>query len=331
MFDDITFHNPGLLWLLLSLPFVLAWYVWRRKTTNATMQVSTLSTLNGAGASWRTKLRFLPLVCRLLAVALVIVVLARPQSSSSHSDSNTEGIDIVMALDISGSMQAVDFKPNRLEAAKKVAINFVSGRPDDNIGLVVFAGESFTQCPMTTDHAVLVNLFNDVHNGMLQDGTAIGMGLATAVSRIKDSKAKSKVIILLTDGVNNTGAIAPEKAAELAQTFGVRVYTIGVGSKGTAQIPVQTAFGVKMQDIEVKIDEELLQSVADMTGGKYFRATNNKSLESIYSEIDSMEKTIMEVRSYTKHTEEYLPFAIAALALLLIEALLRNTVLRTIP
>ncbi len=331
MFSDITFQHPWLFLLLLVIPAYIAWYVWRRRTSHATMQVSTLETLDGVRPTWRVRLRFLPLVLRLLAVALVVVVLARPQSTSSYSDSNTEGIDIVLSMDISGSMKAVDFKPNRLEAAKNVAAKFIAGRPNDNIGLVVFAGESFTQCPLTTDHAVLINLLSDIRTGMLEDGTAIGMGLATAVSRIKESKAKSKVIILLTDGMNNYGAISPEKAAELAQTFGVRVYTIGVGSQGVAQVPVQTAFGVKMQDMEVKIDEALLQGIADKTGGKYFRATNNKSLESIYEEIDKMEKTIMEVRHYTKRTDEYLPFALAALALLLIEVLLRNTLLRTIP
>mgnify|MGYP004510785903 CR=1 FL=1 len=331
MFSDITFQHPWLFLLLLVIPAYIAWYVWRRRTSHATMQVSTLETLDGVRPTWRVRLRFLPLALRLLAVALVVVVLARPQSTSSYSDSNAEGIDIVLSMDISGSMKAVDFKPNRLEAAKNVAAKFIAGRPNDNIGLVVFAGESFTQCPLTTDHAVLINLLSDIRTGMLEDGTAIGMGLATAVSRIKESKAKSKVIILLTDGMNNYGAISPEKAAELAQTFGVRVYTIGVGSQGVAQVPVQTAFGVKMQDMEVKIDEALLQGIADKTGGKYFRATNNKSLESIYEEIDKMEKTIMEVRHYTQRTDEYLPFALSALVLLLIEVLLRNTLLRTIP
>lgn len=331
MFSDITFQHPWLFLLLIVIPLYVAWYIWRRRTSHATVQISTLQTLDGTRATWRVYLRHLPLVLRLMAIALAVVVLARPQSTSSHSDSNTEGIDIVLSLDISGSMRAVDFKPNRLEAAKSVATKFVSGRPDDNIGLVVFAGESFTQCPLTTDHAVLINLFQDVRTGMLEDGTAIGMGLATAVSRIKESKAKSKVIILLTDGMNNCGAIAPEKAAELAQTFGIRVYTIGVGTMGTAQVPVQTAFGTQMQDMEVKIDEPLLQNIAKMTGGQYFRATDNKSLESIYSEIDKLEKTILEVRHYTQHTDEYFPFALAALVLLILEVVLRNTLLRTIP
>lgn len=331
MFSDITFQHPWLLLLLLFIPLYVAWYVWRRRTRHVTMQISTLETLSGQKPTLRVRLRHLPLVLRMIAVAMVVLVLARPQSSSSYSDSNTEGIDIVLSVDISGSMEAVDFKPNRLEAAKNVATKFIAGRPNDNIGLVVFAGESFTQCPLTTDHAVLINLLADIRTGMLADGTAIGMGLATAVSRIKESKAKSKVIILLTDGMNNFGAISPEKAAELAQTFGVRVYTIGVGTQGVAQIPVQTPLGVRMQEMEVKIDEVLLQGIADKTGGKYFRATNNKSLEAIYGEIDEMEKTIMEVRHYTQRTDEYFPYALAALVLLLLEVVLRNTLFRTIP
>ena len=273
----------------------------------------------------------MPIVLRMFALAAAVVVLARPQSTDHFHDEKTEGIDIVMAMDISGSMLAVDFKPNRLEAAKDVAMQFISGRPNDNIGLVIFAGESFTQCPLTTDHNALLNLFADVKTGMLTDGTAIGNGLATAVNRIKESKAKSKVLILLTDGCNNCGSIAPEKAAEIAQTFGVRIYTIGVGTIGTAPMPVQTNFGIQYQDMEVKIDEELLGNIASMTGGKYFRATDKKSLKTVYNEIDQMEKTIMEVREYTKRTEEYLPFAFAALVLLLLEIVLRNSILRTIP
>lgn len=327
----MTLLHPWALLLLLAVPAYVGWCVYRRRSSHATLQLSTLDTLGNAGASWRTRLRWLPLALRLLAISAAIVVLARPQSSTSYDDHNTEGIDIMLSLDISGSMQAIDFKPNRLEAAKEVGIQFVGGRPNDNIGLVVFAGESFTQCPLTTDHSVLINLFQEVETGMIEDGTAIGMGLATAVSRLKESKAKSKVIILLSDGVNNRGAIAPEKAAELAQTFGVRVYTIGVGKEGVTQVPVQTPFGTQLQDMEVQIDEQLMQSVAELTGGKYFRATDKKSLKSIYAEIDEMEKTIMEVRQYTRRTEEYWPWALAALLLLLAEVLLRNTVLRTMP
>jgi len=329
--EGITFLHPGVFWILIVIPFYVAWYIYKRKTLNATMQISTLKPFASQKRSWKSYLRHLPMVLRMLALVAVVAVIARPQSSNSFKDEKTEGIDIVMALDISGSMQAVDFKPNRLEAAKEVGIRFVSSRPNDNIGLVIFAGESFTQCPLTTDHAALTNLFNDVTNGMLEDGTAIGMGLATSVSRIKDSKAKSKVVILLTDGCNNRGDITPQKAAEIAQTFGVRVYTIGVGTRGTAQMPVQTAFGIQYVDQEVNIDEDLMTKIAEMTGGKYFRATNKKSLEAIYEEIDQMEKTILDVREYTKKTEEYLPFAIVALLLLLAEVVLRNTILRTLP
>ncbi|MCQ2229346.1 MAG: VWA domain-containing protein [Bacteroidales bacterium] len=338
--EGITFLHPGVFWVLLVIPFYVAWYIYKRKTLNATIQLSTIKPFAGQKRSWKSYLRHVPMVLRMLALVAVVAVIARPQSSNSFRDEKTEGIDIVMAIDISGSMQAIDFKPNRLEAAKDVGIQFISSRPNDNIGLVIFAGESFTQCPLTTDHTALTNLFNDVTNGMLEDGTAIGMGLATSISRIKDSKAKSKVIILLTDGCNNRGDITPQKAAEIAQTFGIRVYTIGVGTRGTAQVPVQvvTPYGINGQQVqtqyvdqEVNIDEELMTKIADMTGGKYFRATNKKSLQAIYEEIDEMEKTILDVREYTKKTEEYLPFAIVALLLLLLEVVLRNTILRTLP
>ena len=236
------------------------------------------------------------------AVAVLIVILARPQSTNSWQNSSTEGIDIVLAMDISTSMMAQDLKPNRLEASKDVASAFINGRPNDNIGLVVFAAESFTQCPLTTDHTVLLNLFKDVQPGIIQDGTAIGLGLANAVSRIKDSQAKSKVIILLTDGVNNQGEIAPVTAAEIAKTFGVRVYTIGVGTQGKAPYPFQTAFGVQYMDVDVEIDEPTLKQIAATTGGQYFRATDNASLKEIYSEIDKMEKTKISVQEYSKKT-----------------------------
>lgn len=237
----------------------------------------------------------------------------------------------MLAMDISGSMLAQDLKPNRLEAAKDVAASFINGRPNDNIGLVVFSAESFTQCPLTTDHTVLLNLFKDIQSGMIEDGTAIGLGLANAVSRIKDSQAKSKVIILLTDGSNNAGEVAPVTAAEIAKTFGVRVYTIGVGTKGMAPYPFQTAFGVQYQNIPVEIDEATLKQIASTTGGQYFRATDNASLKEIYSEIDQMEKTKISVREYSKKQEEYKNWALLAFALLLAELLLRNTLLRNIP
>ena len=280
----------------------------------------------------QVRLRHLPFVLRMVAIALVIVILARPQSTDSWQNSSTEGIDIMMAMDISGSMLARDLRPDRLTAAKNVAASFINGRPNDNIGLVVFSGESFTQCPLTTDHAVLLNLFKDIQSGMIEDGTAIGVGLANAVSRIKDSQAKSKVIILLTDGSNNRGEIAPVTAAEIARTFGIRVYTIGVGTQGEAPYPFRLPGGtIQMQMVPVDIDEPTLQQIASITGGQYFRATNNSSLKSIYAEIDKMEKTKISVREFSKKQEEYTRIALVVLGLLLIEWLLRITLLKRIP
>ena len=329
--SHITFLHPGYFFLLLLIPAYVAWYVWKQKGLQASLQVSSLKALSNVQPSVRGRLRHILVALRMLALAAIIVVLARPQSTNKFRNETTEGIDIVMALDISGSMLAEDFKPNRLEAAKEVAASFVAGRPNDNIGLVIFAAESFTQCPLTTDHAVLINLFRDIRTGMLEDGTAIGLGLATAVSRIKESQAKSKVIILLTDGVNNRGEIAPITAAEIAQTFGVRVYTIGVGTLGSAPYPVETVFGKQYQEVEVKIDEELLQNIAQLTGGAYFRATDNNKLKEIYQQIDQLEKTKIDVREYSKRSEEYLPFALLAALFLLAEILLRNTVFRNLP
>ena len=277
-------------------------------------------------------LRHVPFVLRMIAIALVIVILARPQSTNSWQNSSTEGIDIMMAIDISSSMLAQDLRPNRLEAAKNVAAAFINGRPNDNIGLVVFSAESFTQCPLTTDHAILLNLFKNIQSGMIEDGTAIGLGLANAVSRIKDSQAKSKVIILLTDGSNNRGEIAPVTAAEIAKTFGIRVYTIGVGTKGEAPYPFRLPGGmIQTQMIPVDIDEPTLKQIATTTGGQYFRATDNASLKEIYSEIDQMEKTKISVREYSKKQEEYKNIALLLLALLLLELLLKHTLLKKIP
>ena len=329
--SDIVFLHKNYLFLLLLLLPMIGWYYWKEHQNSATLQMSSLRGFKGIPTSYKVYLRHLPFVLRLLAIAMIIVVIARPQSSNSHKKVTAEGIDIVVALDISSSMLAQDFKPNRLEAAKDVAIEFVKDRPDDNIGLVIFSAESFTQCPMTTDHAVLINLFQDIQCGMLEDGTAIGMGLATAVNRIKDSKAKSKVVILLTDGVNNKGEVAPLQAADIAKTFGVRVYTIGVGTEGMAPYPVETVFGTQLQNMEVKIDEPMLREIAKTTDGKYFRATNNSKLKSIYSEIDKMEKTRIEEHEYTKRSEEYYIFAIFAAIFLLLELALRNTVLRHLP
>lgn len=328
----MVFANPNYLYLLLLLIPLVAWYLYKLRKSQASLQVSSAEAFEAPGAtSWRVYLRHVPFVLRMVAIAVLIVVLARPQSTNSWQNSTTEGIDIVMAIDISTSMLAEDLKPNRLEAAKDVAASFINGRPNDNIGLVVFAAESFTQCPLTTDHGVLLNLFKDIQPGIIQDGTAIGVGLANAVSRIKDSQAKSKVIILLTDGVNNTGQVAPVTAAEIAKTFGIRVYTIGVGTQGEAPYPIPTAFGVQYQNIPVEIDEQILKQIASTTGGQYFRATDNASLKEIYSEIDQMEKTKISVQEFSKKQEEYKNWALLAFVLLLVEVLLRNTVLRNIP
>lgn len=328
----MVFANPTYLYLLLLLVPLIGWYIYKLHKSQASLQVSSSEAFQLPGtSSWKVYMRHLPFVLRMLAIALLIVVLARPQSTNSWQNSSTEGIDIVMAMDISTSMLAEDLKPNRLEAAKDVAASFINGRQNDNIGLVVFAAESFTQCPLTIDHGVLLNLFKDIQPGIIQDGTAIGLGLANAVSRIKDSQAKSKVIILLTDGANNTGEIAPVTAAEIAKTFGIRVYTIGVGTQGEAPYPIPTAFGVQYQNVPVEIDEQVLKQIASTTGGQYFRATDNSSLKEIYSEIDQLEKTKISVQEFSKKQEEYKNWALLVFALLLIEVLLRNTVLRNIP
>ncbi len=267
----------------------------------------------------------------MVAFAAAVAVLARPQSENAWQTSTTEGIDIMLAIDISGSMLAEDLKPNRLEAAKDVAIGFINARQNDRIGLVIFGGESFTQCPLTTDKSVLVNLFKEIRNDLLEDGTAIGSGLATSVSRLKESDAKSKVIILLTDGVNNSGAVAPVTAAEIAKTFGVRVYTIGVGRKGTAPYPVQTAFGTQYRNMEVKIDEDVLKEIAKTTGGQYFRAEDNEMLKKIYQDIDQLEKTKLQISDFSKPEEKFFWFAVIALAALLCELILRFTIYKPMP
>ncbi len=330
--EGITFNNPKLLYLLLLLIPLIAYYVWRRNSFQASIQMSTIKGFGKVQKSFKYYLRHVPAVLRVLGLASLIVVLARPQSTDSWNNTSTEGIDIVIALDISSSMLAEDFKPNRLEAAKADAIKFISGRPNDRIGLVVFAGESFTQCPLTTDHAVLINLINDVKDGMIEDGTAIGLGLANAVSRLKDSPAKSKVVILMTDGVNNQGEVPPLTAAEIAQTFGVRVYTIGVGSRGQAPYPVMDMFGRKRyQQMDVDIDEDVLTQIAGLTDGEYFRATSNERLKDVYSNIDELEKSKIEVKEYSRKTEEYPRLLLLALVLLMGELVLRVTVLRNVP
>ncbi|MDX9747475.1 MAG: VWA domain-containing protein [Paludibacter sp.] len=327
----MTFHNPEYLFGLLVLIPMVYWFLKELHRSDASLQISSHRSLRSFPRSIKVKLLNVPYYLRFLSVALLIIAIARPQSSNSWRTENTEGIDIMIALDISGSMLAEDFRPNRLEASKSVANEFILSRPNDNIGLVLFAAKSFTQCPLTTDHAVLINLFNSINYGMIEDGTAIGLGLANAVARLKESKAKSKVVILLTDGDNNRGDIAPVSAGELAQAMGIRVYTIGVGSHGMVNIPIQTPLGMQYQQIESAFDERPLKEIAEMTGGQYFRATNNEKLRSIYAEIDQMEKTKINVREYSKKYEEYFLFALAALVMLIAEVLIRNVYLRKIP
>lgn len=331
-FTHITFKAPGFFWLMLLIPLMVWWFLLKRKGNAAAFRVSSLESLKKIPVSWKVRLRPLLLVLRMLVVALLVVCLARPQSSNVTENIDSEGIDIVLCLDVSGSMLAQDFHPNRIEAAKNVAVQFVKGRPSDRIGLVIFAGESFTQCPITTDHAVLINQIEKVNSGMLEDGTAIGMGLATSVDRLRDSKAKSKVIILLTDGVNNTGLIDPVTALEIAKLYKIRVYTIGVGTQGMAPYPVPLpGGGVQMQNMKVQIDEALLRKIATETGGNYFRATDNASLKDIYSQIDKLEKTKVEITAFKRYAELFFPFALAAVALLFLEILLRYTVFRSLP
>ena len=328
----MQFANPGMLWLLLVCIPLAGWWIWRRRSSHPSLQISTTGPFSKLGRPARQYGLYAMDVLRVLCLVCLIVCLARPQTRDAWRTSRTEGTDMVIALDISSSMLARDFRPDRLEAAKKIAANFINGRETDNMGLVVFAGEAFTGVPMTTDRAALVNYVNSLNREMLEDGTAIGDGLATALNRIKGGKAKSKSIILLTDGSNNTGIIAPLTAAEIAKKLGVKVYTIGIGTNGTALYPVINMFGrIEYQPQPVVIDEATLKQIASTTGGKYFRATGNKVLSEIFAEIDKLEKTELDVRHFS-HTEDcYLPWALAALGLLLLELLLRQTWLRTIP
>lgn len=325
-----TFYNSWVLWFLLVVPLIIAFYIFRQRNTSPSFNVPGLKQFGDGGNTFRHYLRHILFAFRVTAVTLLIIVLARPQKTDQYQNVTTEGIDIVLAVDISGSMLARDFKPDRLEASKNVAIEFISGRPYDRIGLVVFSGESFTQCPLTTDHAVLINLMRELQSGMIEDGTAIGNGLATAVNRIKDSDAKSKVVILLTDGVNNRGEISPSTAADIAKTFGIRVYTIGVGTQGVAPYPVQTPYGVQYQDMPVEIDEAILRDISGKTGGEYFRATDNNKLAQVYSEIDKLEKSKIDVRQFTRKEEKYLIPALAAFILLALDILIRHTIYRNI-
>lgn len=328
---EYEFLHKDFLWLLLLLVPIIAWYIWKINTHESSIHVSGINDFKIKTISIRAYLRHILFVLRIAALAFLIVALARPQSTETLPKTNVYGIDIVVALDVSTSMLAMDLKPDRLEASKSVASTFISGRSYDRIGLVLFASESFTQCPVTKDHKILLNLLKDVKTGQLEDGTAIGLGLANAVSRLKDSDAKSKVIILLTDGENNQGEIDPLTAAEIAQTFGIKVYTIGVGTMGEAPYPFDTPFGKQIQNIQVKIDEKLLKEIARLTGGKYYRATSNDKLKSIYSEIDMLEKTKIEDFNYSKKNEEFLFFALVALILIASEQILKYTIFRNIP
>ena len=331
MFNNYQFASPEFLWLEILVVLLAIYYFWKGRKRNASLAYSSAHLLGKLKPTLKQRLRYLPVILRLISLSLLFIALARPQTSSNHQQISTEGIDIVLAIDISTSMLAEDFEPNRLGAAKKTASDFITSRVNDRIGLVIFAGESFTQCPVTIDHNILINMFESLQTGMVKDGTAIGDGLATAITRLKDSEAKSKVVILLTDGVNNSGFVSPETAAEIARTYGIKVYTIGVGTKGKAPYPYKTTHGTKYQNVDVDIDEGTLTKIAELSGGQYFRATDNKSLEEIYSTIDEMEKTKIDVSYFNQYSEEYLIFALIAFALFSLELLLRLTYLRTMP
>lgn len=333
MFDAaITFANPEFFWGLLLIPALAFWYVRRHTAQTAEIRYSSLLPFADVRPTWRERLRHLPFVLRMLVLVALIIGLARPRTTSQAETVYTEGIDIVLVFDISGSMLAEDLRPNRIEAARQVMMDFIDGRKNDRIGLVIFSGESFTQCPMTLDYRVLKNQLRAVKQGIIEDGTAIGMAIAQAVNRLKDSKAKSKVMILLTDGVNNRGEIDPLTATQIAHTFGIRIYTIGVGTtRGEAPYPVQTPFGMRYQNMPVDVDEATLTKIAEITGGQYFRATDNRTLKQIYNDIDEMEKTRIEVRAYRSYTELFYDWVWIGLIALLLEVLLSHTYLRKLP
>ena len=321
--------------LLLLVPYVL-WYFLYRKHSEPTMRMSDTAAYRYAAKSWRIRIIHLPMLLRCVAFVLLVCIMARPQTHNSWDNKQVEGIDIMLVMDVSTSMLAEDLKPNRMEAAKNVAAEFIADRPNDNIGLTIFAGEAFTQCPMTTDHASLLNLLHTVRTdiaarGVISDGTAIGMGIANAVTRLKDSKAKSKVVILLTDGSNNMGDISPLTSAQIAKSFGIRVYTIGVGTNKVAPYPMPVAGGVQYVNIPVEIDTKTLDNIARTTDGNFYRATNNRQLSQIYKDIDKLEKTKMDVKRFSRRYEAFQPFALALLLVLLAEVLLRTVVLRRLP
>ncbi|MDD5087226.1 MAG: VWA domain-containing protein [bacterium] len=327
----MTFAYPHLFWLLLILPLMVYVHFWRETQRLSDFRYPTISRMRGLNRTWRVRLRHLPFFLRLAATALLIVALARPQMFDKEVKRNVEGIDIILGIDTSTSMAAEDLKPNRIEAAKQVAVDFVEGRLTDRIGIVPFAAQSFTQCPLTTDYSVVVSLLEDLHMGMVEDGTAIGMALATALNRLRESEAKSKVVILLTDGQNNRGEIDPVTAAQAAQALGIRVYTVGVGTRGEAPYPVETVFGKRYQNVPVNIDEDMLQEIARLSGGKYFRATNNRALRDIYSEIDRLERTRVSVEEYRRVAEMFGPWLLAALLLIMLDVLSAATIVRKVP
>ena len=328
---DIEFARQEFIWLLLTIPMFVIWYIRKHRDISPDIRFVHSTFIRNVRKSFRLRFLHLPFVLRMFALMFLIFALARPQSSSSTREVSIEGIDIMITLDISGSMLAEDFRPNRMEAAKRTALDFIDMRPNDRIGMTVFSGQSFTLVPLTTDHAMLKQLSANVRTGMVEDGTAIGDGLATAVNRLRDSDAISRVIILLTDGINNRGVIDPLTAAEIAALYDIRVYTIGVGSSGPVPYPFQTPYGIRYQDVEIPVDEALLQQIADMTGGQYFWADRLDVLEQVYEDIDQLERTKIDVTEFTHYQDEFLPFLILTLVFVSLEALLRQTWLRTTP
>ena len=328
-FNNISFGEPVAFGLFILLPILLLWYVYKNKSAASSIAVSTVDA-QGLG-SWKTSFRHIPFICRLICLCFIIISLAKPQTKNDEQHAEGEGVDIVLCIDVSGSMTAQDFTPNRLEAAKNVAIDFVNKRLTDRIGVVIFSGESFTQCPLTTDHNVLIAAIQNIRNGLLEDGTAIGAGLGTSVDRLRSSTSKTKIVVLLTDGENNGGLVDPKTAKEIAKTFGVRVYTIGVGSEGYAPQPVNTPLGVVMQNEKVSIDEKLLKEIATETGGQYFRARDNESLKEIYKNIDGLERSKVELINTIRYQDKFFPFVIAAIFFLLLEVILNYTVFRKFP
>ncbi|MBT8392357.1 MAG: VWA domain-containing protein [Ignavibacteria bacterium] len=331
MLSGVTFAYPWVLYFLLIIPLMIAWYIFRGMKVQSSVKYSSINIFKDVPSTIREYLRHVPFSLRLIAIGLLIVALARPQSFTLGENVTTEGIDIAMVLDISSSMLAKDFQPNRLEAAKDVIDNFVEGRTSDRIGLVVFAREAFTQCPLTIDYNVLRNLLIDIKSGMIEDGTAMGNAIANGVNRLKESDAKSRILILITDGVNNSGEVDPISAAEIANAFDIRIYTIGVGTRGNAPYPVKTPFGMRYQMVPVEIDEEVLKEISGITEGQYFRATNNRALQDIYEKIDKLEKTKIEITSYRNASEKYHSWLWGGLILLLFELGLSKTIFRKLP